>query len=209
VQVVERAPREGRALQARYRALSTGQVTARVLEPGQLHWDPSHETLYLIAWCRLRQDLRVFAVHRFVAVQALNERCAPRPETRTQAALAKAFRVWRDDHVMQVRVRLCRLWPPVPPSRGWPSDLMAIRHLAGHMPQLVHDAALRGKGRVAEPGSNGPVMRVQVALRRSSLWPRPVGVGEPLEGPGRRHDPGLKRHGRHEMILHGIATRST
>lgn len=104
VSALERAVRERLAVQARYRAQSTGKVTARVIEPGQLHVDPVLESLYLIAWCRLRNDVRVFAVHRFLAITLLDERCSPRSETRSQAALRTAFRVWRGGHVEKVQI---------------------------------------------------------------------------------------------------------
>jgi proteasome accessory factor B len=104
VETIERAVRERVAITARYRAASTAQVTSRTIEPGQLHWDPSLEALYLIGWCRLRGDVRVFAVHRFIAVTLLDDHCPTRPETRSSAALLKAFRVWRSDRVEKVRI---------------------------------------------------------------------------------------------------------
>lgn len=104
VETIERATRERLLLSARYRAARVGQLTTRTIEPGQLHWDAGLESLYLIGWCRLRSDVRVFAVHRFQAVTLLDEHCPPRPETRSAAALKKAFRVWRSDRVEQVKV---------------------------------------------------------------------------------------------------------
>ena len=104
VETLERATRDRIAVQTRYRAASTRQTTSRVLEPGQLHWDPGLETLYLIAYCRLRADIRVFAVHRFLAVSPTNQGFPPRAETRSRAALAKAFRVWRSERVSGVRI---------------------------------------------------------------------------------------------------------
>jgi predicted DNA-binding transcriptional regulator YafY len=104
VETIERATRERLVISARYRAASTGQLTSRQIEPGQLHWDPGLESLYLIGWCRLRHDVRVFAVHRFQLVTLLDEHCPPRPETRSAAALKRAFRVWRSDRVEMVRV---------------------------------------------------------------------------------------------------------
>jgi predicted DNA-binding transcriptional regulator YafY len=103
---LERATREHIAVQARYRAASTRQLTSRVIEPGQLYWDPGLETLYLIGWCRLRADVRVFAVHRFVAVAvAVTEQTfVPRAQT-TRRALSQAFRVWRSDHLSEIRIR--------------------------------------------------------------------------------------------------------
>jgi len=108
VETIERATRERLVISARYRAASTGQLSSRHIEPGQLHWDPGLESLYLIGWCRLRRDVRVFAVHRFVAVSILEEHCPPRAETRSAAALKKAFRVWRSDRVEKVRVWFSR-----------------------------------------------------------------------------------------------------
>jgi predicted DNA-binding transcriptional regulator YafY len=105
IATLERATRTRVAVHARYRALSSGQVSSRTLEPGELYWDPGLETLYLIAWCRLRDDVRVFATHRFLAVSLTDEHCPPRPETRSRSALRKAFRVWRSGHVETVRIR--------------------------------------------------------------------------------------------------------
>jgi predicted DNA-binding transcriptional regulator YafY len=104
VETIERATRERLLISARYRAASTGQLSSRTIEPGQLHWDPGLESLYLIAWCRLRNDVRIFAVHRFQAVTLLDEHCPPRAETRSAAALKKAFRVWRSERVESVKV---------------------------------------------------------------------------------------------------------
>jgi proteasome accessory factor B len=104
VETIERATRERLVISARYRAASTGQLTSRAIEPGQLHWDAGLETLYLIGWCRLHGDVRVFAVHRFQAVTLLDEHCPPRAETRSAAALQKAFRVWRSSRVEKVRI---------------------------------------------------------------------------------------------------------
>ena len=89
----------------RYKAASTRQISARQIEPGELYWDPGLESLYVIGWCRLRQDVRVFAVQRFVAVSITDQAFAPRPEARSRAALRHAFRVWRGDNVERVRIR--------------------------------------------------------------------------------------------------------
>jgi predicted DNA-binding transcriptional regulator YafY len=105
IATLERATRTRVAVHARYRAVSSGQVSSRTIEPGELYWDPGLETLYLIGWCRLRNDVRVFASHRFVAVSLTEEHCQPRPGTRSRSALRRAFRVWRSEHVETVRIR--------------------------------------------------------------------------------------------------------
>ena len=104
IATLEQATRARLVVNARYRALSRGQLSSRFIEPGELYWDPGLESLYLIAWCRLRSDVRVFAAHRFVAALLTDEHCAPRPETRSRSALRSAFRVWRSRHVEKLRI---------------------------------------------------------------------------------------------------------
>jgi predicted DNA-binding transcriptional regulator YafY len=94
-----------RAIRCRYAARSTGELTERTIEPGQLHWDPALETTYLIGYCRLRGDLRVFAAHRFVSVDLLDETCRPRSGLTSREALTNAFRIWRGSNVREVRIR--------------------------------------------------------------------------------------------------------
>ncbi|HEY4184582.1 MAG TPA: WYL domain-containing transcriptional regulator, partial [Polyangia bacterium] len=101
----DRAARDRLAVTCCYRALSTKTVTARLLEPGELYWDPTLETLYVIAWCRLRQAVRVFAVHRFVAASLTDETFAPRAAARSAVALKNAFKIWRSENVQTVRIR--------------------------------------------------------------------------------------------------------
>jgi predicted DNA-binding transcriptional regulator YafY len=122
IAALERATRTRVAVNARYRALSSGQVSSRIIEPGELYWDPGLETLYLVGWCRLRDDVRVFAVHRFLAATLTNERCGPRPQTRSRSALHKAFRVWRSEHVDKVRIWFAREVAEEIRERKWLPD---------------------------------------------------------------------------------------
>ncbi len=105
IATLEKAVREQVAVDCRYRALSTHEITARTIEPGELYWDPRMESLYVIGWCRLREDVRVFAVHRFLMTSLTGERFAPRPEARSRTALRHSFRVWRARQVETVRIR--------------------------------------------------------------------------------------------------------
>jgi proteasome accessory factor B len=119
IATLEKAVRERIAVSCQYRALSTGQVTARTIEPGELHWDPALETLYVVGWCRLRQDVRVFAVHRFLMVSLGEEHFAPRAEARSKAALKNAFRVWRSKNVDKVRIRFTVAAAPEIREKKW------------------------------------------------------------------------------------------
>jgi predicted DNA-binding transcriptional regulator YafY len=106
IATLERAIHERLVVACRYQALSTQELTFRSVEPGELYWDPRLETLYLIGWCRLRQDVRVFAVHRFLKATLSQEKFVLRSDTRADAVMRNAFRVWRSGNVKQVRIRL-------------------------------------------------------------------------------------------------------
>ena len=106
IETLEAAIAERRVVSCGYDALSTGASTTRDLEPLLVHWDPTLEALYLVAWCRLRDALRVFAVHRIRLIAMTRQSFDPRPALMAQTALKDAFRVWRGDHVETVQVRL-------------------------------------------------------------------------------------------------------
>jgi predicted DNA-binding transcriptional regulator YafY len=119
VATLDRAIRDRLVVSTVYEALS-GEVTRRKLEPVQLHWDGRLETLYLIAYCRLRQDMRVFAVHRFRAVSAgSRERFEPRAEVTSESAVRHAFRLWRAESVTRVRLRFSGRGARVVADRRW------------------------------------------------------------------------------------------
>ena len=115
----EKAVRERTVVACRYAALSTGETTAREIEPGELYWDPGLESLYVIGWCRLRRDVRVFALHRFLAATLGGETFVPRGEARSAAAFKHAFRVWRDGNVETMRVRFSRAAAQEIRERTW------------------------------------------------------------------------------------------
>ncbi len=105
IATIERAISRRETVSCRYRRPRTGEITQRDIEPGELYFDPGLESMYCIAWCRLRQAVRVFAVHRFLEVRATGEKAPLRPETRSRVALRRAFRVWRSDNVATVRLQ--------------------------------------------------------------------------------------------------------
>lgn len=104
IATLEQALIDKRAVRCSYKALSTGELTKRVLEPVAFHWDPALESLYVLAWCRLRKDVRIFAMHRFAEVERTDEVFVPHPDATSDRALKKAFRVWRDRNVCEVAV---------------------------------------------------------------------------------------------------------
>jgi predicted DNA-binding transcriptional regulator YafY len=87
-----------------------GDVTDRVIEPGFLHWDGGLEAMYVPSWCRLRGDIRVFAVHRIQSIEALDDASTMPPGARSRRALERAFRVWYREQVEHVVILFM---PPV------------------------------------------------------------------------------------------------
>jgi predicted DNA-binding transcriptional regulator YafY len=113
------------AVRCRFRRSRTGEISERVIEPGEIYLDASLEALYCIAWCRLRNDVRVFAVHRFLEAALTDERFAHRPETRSRVALHTAFRVWRGANIERVRLAFsARVSDEIHERRWHPSQVI-------------------------------------------------------------------------------------
>jgi predicted DNA-binding transcriptional regulator YafY len=121
--------------------VSVVYVTRRKLEPVQLHWDARLETLYLIAYCRMRQDMRVFAAHRFRAASCGRERFEPRPEVTSEQAVRHAFRLWRADSVTRVQLRFVGQGARLVADRRWHPSQQTAKKEDG---SLLFDAEVAG-----------------------------------------------------------------
>jgi predicted DNA-binding transcriptional regulator YafY len=119
ISVLERAIADRVVVSCRYRRPRTGEITERLIEPGELRADVGLGALYCIAWCRLRNDVRVFAVHRFLEVKATSERASRRSETRSRVALANAFRIWRGSATETVRLQFAEALASEICERSW------------------------------------------------------------------------------------------
>lgn len=103
---LEDAIRRRIAVKLRYCKPSTGETTERVVEPGELHADAAVEGLYLIAYCRWRRGVRIFAIQRIISAAQTGERFTPRPEVCARVALRDAFHVWGGEQGTPAAVRL-------------------------------------------------------------------------------------------------------
>ncbi|MGH9224569.1 MAG: helix-turn-helix transcriptional regulator [Acidimicrobiales bacterium] len=74
---LERALVDGQVVEADYED-RTGAVSRRRIEP--LGFVGVKDSWYLVGWCRLREDRRVFRVDRFQTVRVLDERAPDRGE---------------------------------------------------------------------------------------------------------------------------------
>lgn len=128
---LERAAATRTAVWCRFRRSRTGEISERVIEPGEVYLDPGLEALYCIAWCRLRQDVRVFAIHRFLEVRSTGERFAYRAESRSRAALHGAFRIWRGANIARVRLAFSRAVSPEIMERRWHPSQVLVPVISG------------------------------------------------------------------------------
>jgi predicted DNA-binding transcriptional regulator YafY len=99
---VRESARTRRALRIQYRK-SGGEPSERTIEPSFVHWDPAAEALYVYAWCRKREMLRMFAIHRIGRAELTDEHFAPRREAAVE--MGKAFRSWPRNKVERIALR--------------------------------------------------------------------------------------------------------
>src|SRR5579883_2556272 len=104
------------AVRAAYWVESRGEMTHRSIDPYCLYYDPQLEALYVFAWCHLRAAMRTFAVHRFRQVTLTEQRFAVPADFSAEGYLRRAFRLWRGEHAVRVRLRLER------DAAGWVTE---------------------------------------------------------------------------------------
>lgn len=106
IETLCRASESKHTVRAVYYSGSSGEGSRRELDPCCLYYDPQLETLYVFAWCHLRRALRTFAVHRFRQV-ALTDKPFDLPAGFTpETYLRDAFRIWRGNNTIEVRIRI-------------------------------------------------------------------------------------------------------
>jgi predicted DNA-binding transcriptional regulator YafY len=107
---VQRGVAQGKVLRLSYRTRSRGDDTRRDVEPlGVVFYNGAW---YLVAWCRLRRDIRHFRVDRVQELEMLPECFSPRPdfslrrhlEENVERTATLAVRVWFADGA-QARAR--------------------------------------------------------------------------------------------------------
>jgi predicted DNA-binding transcriptional regulator YafY len=103
---VQRGVAQRRVLRLRYRARAADEPTARDVEPlGVVYYGGAW---YLVAWCRLRRDLRHFRVDRVQHLELLGEAFPARPdfslkrhlEEQTRREETQPARVWLSDRAV-------------------------------------------------------------------------------------------------------------
>lgn len=124
---VQRALAERRTLDVRYYSLSRDAETDRRVDPYYLTY--FNGGLYLVGWCHLRREVRVFAVERIRTAHALRDTFEIPPDFDAEAYLRGAWGIVRGD-LVAVRAVFSRAVAPHIRGRLWhPSQ--ELRELAG------------------------------------------------------------------------------
>ena len=92
---VQRAMAEGCVLRLNYLGAARGEPTERLVEPRGLVF--YHDHWHLIAWCRLREDMRDFRVDRIIRCETLPEPIPPHPGFNLTEHIAKCIRPERSE----------------------------------------------------------------------------------------------------------------
>lgn len=86
-----------------YYAPSTNDTTERVIEPERL--TENGGTWYVAAYCRMRDDLRMFALHRMRQYEVLDEEFKPRTEEEINDWLSQPFQIEHRDRKFRITIR--------------------------------------------------------------------------------------------------------
>jgi predicted DNA-binding transcriptional regulator YafY len=114
--LIHQALCEHRTLRIRHYSPQRDEETEREIDPYHLtHYDGG---LYLVAWCHLRQALRIFAVERMRSVAMLRRTFTVRPDFDADAYLNKALGIVQGE-LVTVKVAFAKSVAPYIRERLW------------------------------------------------------------------------------------------
>ena len=102
-EVLHKAAREGRRVHMRYFSASSGTVTERDVDPYQLHH--SQGTWYVIGYCHLRNEVRMFALDRIQNLRETKTRFKPPADFDIRTYMAQSWRLEHGRQVQKVSIR--------------------------------------------------------------------------------------------------------
>ena len=117
-----------RTLDIAYQALSSPERTLRRIDPYGLYFNNS--TLYLVAFCHRRQDLRTFVVDRISMLQTTERRFCVPVDFELKRYLADSFSVMRGP-LVGVRIRISPAWARYVGERQWHSSQYIQQQIDG------------------------------------------------------------------------------
>lgn len=97
-----KACEERRAVTITYHAISRNETSSRKVEPMRII--ENRGCWYMVAYCRMRRDMRLFALHRIQSYKVDKERFDERNGIDVDAYMAKAFQLEQGDPEQMVRI---------------------------------------------------------------------------------------------------------
>ncbi len=116
ISLASKAVADGKRVEIKYKAASTGRTTNRRIDPLQV-W-ALNGVVYLIGFCHVRQAIRTFAVDRIKSIQVLEEPFEYPDDFNLKDYLRSAFRVMTGDPV-NIKVRFAKEAAHVVRERIW------------------------------------------------------------------------------------------
>ncbi len=112
-----------------YYAASKGEVSARQVDPYKLL--ENRGTWYLLAYCQMRQDFRLFALHRIKEYEMLSEHFERRKDFDIDAWLNSAFLLEHGDDTQTVKIHFQPTAARYIRERSWHPTQMLVEHADG------------------------------------------------------------------------------
>jgi predicted DNA-binding transcriptional regulator YafY len=178
---------ERRQVRIRYHSYSTDRETERTVEPYHLTY--FNGGLYLVAYCHLRKDVRIFAAERMRAVDVLRVRFMPPAAFDPVTYLDNALGIVRGD-LVTVRVAFVpsvaryireRLWHPSQQFRDQPDGRLEVTLKVADTLEVRRWILGYGvQAEVLEPASLRDALRSEAAALAEQLAPRrrPLAVAD-------------------------------
>ncbi|MCI0551203.1 MAG: WYL domain-containing protein, partial [Anaerolineae bacterium] len=139
LQMIAEAIKDRKSISLTYYSYGKKELSIRKVDPYDL-WH-SQETIYLIGYCHLRKDVRLFAIERIQHIERLEESFEIRDGYSLDALTADRFRVMQEDEAVTVRIRFAvavadyvkdRTWHPTQQVEQQPDgSIMLVMHAAG------------------------------------------------------------------------------
>src|SRR5438552_6527043 len=176
--LIHRALHESRALRIRHYSPQRDEETERDVDPYHLTWFDGG--LYLVAWCHLRQALRIFAVERMRDVALLRRTFTVRPGFDADTYLGKAWGIVQGE-LVSVKVVFAqslaryireRLWHPSQKLRDLPGGRLALTLQVADTLEVRRWILGYGiQAEVVEPASLREALRPEAVALTATLGP--------------------------------------
>lgn len=171
-------------LRAVYYAETRRELTRRKIDPYSLYYDPQLEALYVFAWCHVRKAMRTFAVHRFRQAVLTTERFEVPAGFTAEGYLRGAFRIWREENTVRVRLAVDREAAGWVAERRWHASQKVRRRAGGACEiEFTVDGVREIKRFILGLGAAVEVMepgwlREEVGKEQQAAWRRASGRAE-------------------------------